>query len=1441
MNVKSSKMKRLITLVLAFAMVLTTVAPTNVEAAKRKSYVTSLSVSKSTVSVKAGRSVKLTAKVKTVKSASKKVTVKSSNKSVAKVSVKNGKTSSTLTITGVKKGTAKVTVTTSDKKKNGKKISKTITVKVGYADVTGVSVSPASKTLEVGDSVSLKSVVKPSTASKTVTYTSSNPAVAAVSSKGVVKAVASGSAVITAKAGTKKATCKVVVKEKAVDVTGVVLDQENISLTVTETSQLIATVNPEDASDKSLQWTSSNPVVAKVNGEGLVSALAEGEATITVTAGNGKFKDSCTVTVRRDTSNNASAASITIANSLAAYPNTVLTGTNADVKVLVTNANGTPLGNTSVTLEIEPQYGNASNVFGITGDNNNYVSAKLTTDKDGYASFTVGEKGGYSFTSTDQKYQSYKLTATVTGSGIKAESTLSFACIYTSDVEILNNRDISIPDIAPGENAEAVWPDGIAYTHSTNGVKNQEYVSSQKVSTGKENHSVYISATPYIVLPARNNQTEINKYYKDDFKKSSGKYSVYNDETNEETTSWIKGVPAGLQYATLVFDQIKLSKYTTLQIKTYDSVSGACINTYIMDETNMKSNDFGYQIPIQEDRAVDVEVALISEGQINDDSNDGFVISHVEGLYKTQVYEESDIQELDATVTWEKSTTYYSEYRPMSSSKAAEYIKDSNYISAKYNYAYEVPTFPNTGDAVIKVTDENGSVVAYFLYPTENQWKNADGSIYPTNTTVKNTNDLSNNAGYENKNDISLPLPDKYTAAVKASEEEVTNSVGTVRQEGNVAVVDSKYSGRTNLKAKISIPGVASEQLNETNGSELYTSVQWAPIPEEQTVEAGDDFYAIATQLITVKAQLYDGNGNTATTTKDKKVTFKVDGQEITEKELQKLGTNTNVTIEKKDEVSNDQGQAIIQFTAGDDKGFVHHLTAECEGYNVKLLVGPREDETKMANLYWVKLGLSFTDKVAYKKSVDNKDVDVVSTTTSTLDGKHEVESLDSEGKLVKNVASRKVGHNWIFGYELVGDFDHDDTISTNVVQKVSNVKVVLSKSDVTGMTMVTEGMPNGAAKVYSEKTGSATIEGAIGNDSFADESASTVQFTIADEEGNFIGNYMNVGKNAPSVQEKLSLNVSWEYSGKQAHVIYPQGNTLNVNEESKAYIQVVDDYGNPIENEAVTYSITGVNEQTNVTAKTDSNGLVEITLAAPGVSAKDKTTRISTVVDGTSYSGDTLTYKTTTDSKFALMGAELDASDADQPEIVLTFSGSVNRSVLKTDMFKITSTMDGVNSYAIDSVRIGNDNNVVILKLKAESKNIVNDTGVVTVSVKDYEEKGVVYKLVDTNGRYVVSTYSSAQFTPKNKYTIEAKVSTDNKKISLVVKDGNGDVVSNLSTQKVRTVNVYSSVAEVLASGKGVYKQTNLNDITVSPIESNTTVFIYYCGAKCSVTVKQQ
>ena len=82
-----------------------------------------------------------------------------------------------------------------------------------------------------------------------------------------------------------------------VAVTGVSLDQSELTMNVGETSTLTATVAPSDAFNKDVTWSSSDEAIATVAADGKVTAVAEGTATITATSAEGNYTATCAVTV----------------------------------------------------------------------------------------------------------------------------------------------------------------------------------------------------------------------------------------------------------------------------------------------------------------------------------------------------------------------------------------------------------------------------------------------------------------------------------------------------------------------------------------------------------------------------------------------------------------------------------------------------------------------------------------------------------------------------------------------------------------------------------------------------------------------------------------------------------------------------------------------------------------------------------------------------------------------------------------------------------------------------------------------------------------------------------------------------------------------------------------------------------------------------------------
>ena len=86
-------------------------------------------------------------------------------------------------------------------------------------------------------------------------------------------------------------------------VTGITLDKTELKLAQNGTATLTAKVSPDDATIKTVLWSSSNTDVARVDGNGKINPIAPGKAVITATTKQGNFSESCTVYIKEDKPN----------------------------------------------------------------------------------------------------------------------------------------------------------------------------------------------------------------------------------------------------------------------------------------------------------------------------------------------------------------------------------------------------------------------------------------------------------------------------------------------------------------------------------------------------------------------------------------------------------------------------------------------------------------------------------------------------------------------------------------------------------------------------------------------------------------------------------------------------------------------------------------------------------------------------------------------------------------------------------------------------------------------------------------------------------------------------------------------------------------------------------------------------------------------------------
>ncbi len=198
-------------------------------------------------------------------------------------------------------GITKIRVTSAD---GGYSASCTYTVAAAQVPVTAVALNTSATTIVAGDTETLFAYITPVNATnQTVFWASSNTGAATVDQLGNVTGVAAGTATVTATTtdGTSlSASATVTVVATAVPVTGVSLSRTSATVTVGDSLTLTATISPAGATNRNLQWSSTNTGVASVSSSGVVTGIAAGSATVKVTTVDGGFTASCIVTVTND-------------------------------------------------------------------------------------------------------------------------------------------------------------------------------------------------------------------------------------------------------------------------------------------------------------------------------------------------------------------------------------------------------------------------------------------------------------------------------------------------------------------------------------------------------------------------------------------------------------------------------------------------------------------------------------------------------------------------------------------------------------------------------------------------------------------------------------------------------------------------------------------------------------------------------------------------------------------------------------------------------------------------------------------------------------------------------------------------------------------------------------------------------------------------------------
>ena len=382
---------------------------------------TDITLSKEKIEIAKDKSIRLTASLTPIDT-SDELTWTSSNEEVA--TVEDG------VVKAVGFGEAEIVAMAGS-------VTKSCPVKV-YQGVNNITLDVTSHTMAIGDFLQLTATIYPKDAEyKDVIWSSDNEDVAVVDQKGLVQAKAYGKVKITAtsKDGGLEAVCNVTVEPVAV--TEVSLNAKAVTLKVGETYQLKETILPENATDKTVTWTSSNTKAATVSG-GAVTAVGTGSAVIIVKTNSGAKTASCTVTVQGSLPSEG--------------PSVPPTGEPSGSPVVP------PTGSPIVSESAKP-----------TGTPSEPVSTTKVTMSMGYAGSdwgdsTFGKTGDSVIVSGDK---TYKISYTVKGS----DSDILVLSLDTDVTEEEKNPDmnIQVDEITVNGTPITFDPDKISYTIDENG------------------------------------------------------------------------------------------------------------------------------------------------------------------------------------------------------------------------------------------------------------------------------------------------------------------------------------------------------------------------------------------------------------------------------------------------------------------------------------------------------------------------------------------------------------------------------------------------------------------------------------------------------------------------------------------------------------------------------------------------------------------------------------------------------------------------------------------------------------------------------------------------------------------------------------------------------------------------------------------------------------
>lgn len=151
-----------------------------------------------------------------------------------------------------------------------------------------IAFDSSSYTVGIGSTKSLIPIITPSNATfKSVRFESSNPNIATVDENGVVRGLKEGTVSITATTNRNRLKATTTIIVKYINATSVKVNTTNVNIGKNETFTLVATVLPNDATNKKVSYTVSDSSIATIDANGIITGKNTGTTTITITPSEG--------------------------------------------------------------------------------------------------------------------------------------------------------------------------------------------------------------------------------------------------------------------------------------------------------------------------------------------------------------------------------------------------------------------------------------------------------------------------------------------------------------------------------------------------------------------------------------------------------------------------------------------------------------------------------------------------------------------------------------------------------------------------------------------------------------------------------------------------------------------------------------------------------------------------------------------------------------------------------------------------------------------------------------------------------------------------------------------------------------------------------------------------------------------------------------------------